>query len=197
MKNKTSHKLIFEGAEMVGKSFVISQIYNYLEKKYNSNTKILNGCHWFNCDVGIFGTKNGKKIIDEYINILKILKNKNTIFEKFYLTDQVYNKLYNKKNINYQKQEKELKKLNAKIILLTVKNKKVFQDRIPDRLNNISHYQRVVQTTENYWKQQEEYLNLIKKSKLEYLIVDSTELLNKKFVKNLVDKILKFIHPVK
>jgi len=54
-----------------------------------------------------------------------------------------------------------------------------------------------VQTTENYWKQQEEYLNLIKKSKLEYLIVDSTELLNKKFVKNLVDKILKFIHPVK
>jgi len=171
---------------MVGKSFVISQIYNYLEKKYTTSNKILNGCHWFNCDVGIFGSPNGKKIIDEYINILKILKNKNTIFEKFHLTDQVYNKLYNSKKINYQTQEKELKKLNAKIILLTVKNKKVFEDRIPDRLNNVPHYKHILQKSKKYWNQQEEYLNLIKKTKLDYLVVDSTELLNKKFVKNLV-----------
>lgn len=192
MKNKKPHHLIFEGPELAGKSFIISKVYDYLEKKYNSHSKILNGCHWFNCDVGIFGSSQGKKVINEYIKILKILKNKNTIFEKFHLTDQVYNKLYNNKIINYQKQENELKKLNAKIILLTVKNKKVFQDRIPDRLNNIPHFQRIVQAPEDYWKQQELYLDLVKKSKLDYLILDASELLNKKFVKKQINKIINF-----
>ena len=31
-----NHHLIFEGPELVGKSFVIAQIYDFLEKKHNS-----------------------------------------------------------------------------------------------------------------------------------------------------------------
>lgn len=192
MKNKTYH-IIFEGAEMVGKSFLMSQIYDYLEKKHTTSKKILNGCHWFNCDVGIFGSADGKKIINEYIKIAKILSHKNVLFEKFYLTDQVYNELYDKKKINYAAQEKELKKMGTKIVLLTVKSKKVFADRIPDRLNNIDHYHRIVQTVEDYWQQQEKYLELIKKSKLKYLIIDFSTPLDKEFVQRQVNKILKFI----
>ena len=52
------HHLIFEGAELSGKSWLISQVYNYLEPKYNQSDFILDGCNWFNCDVGIYGTKD-------------------------------------------------------------------------------------------------------------------------------------------
>ena len=172
--------IIFEGAELVGKSFIMSQVYDFLEKKYNTHPKILNGCHWFNCDVGVFGTLYGKKCIVEYIKILKILKNQNVLFEKFHLADVVYNKLYNKKNINYSKEEKILKKLNTKIILLTVKDKKIFEKRINDRLNLYPHYKRILQTSHDYWQQQKLYLELVQKSKLDYLVIDSSKLPNSK-----------------
>ena len=51
---KNNH-LIFEGCELVGKSYLISKIYDFLEKKYNKNKNILDGCHWINSDIGIFG----------------------------------------------------------------------------------------------------------------------------------------------
>ncbi|MFH1610325.1 MAG: hypothetical protein ABIA91_00355 [Patescibacteria group bacterium] len=110
MKNK-KHHIVFEGTELVGKSFLISKIYNYLEKKYNTNPKVLNGCHWFNCDVGVFGTKEGKSVINKYIEILEILKNKNVIFEKLHVTDNVYNK---KKNRLFKRRTK-IKKTKHKI----------------------------------------------------------------------------------
>lgn len=174
----SNHHLIFEGTELVGKSFLMSEIYNYLEKKYNSHPKILNGCHWFNCDVGVWGTPESQKIINSYLDILKILKNKNVLLEKFHLTDQVYHELYNNKKINYTSQEKILKKLGAKIILLTVKDKNIFMERIKDRLNLYPHYERILQQPEDYWQQQQLYEELIKKSKLNYLLIDSSKLPN-------------------
>jgi hypothetical protein len=192
MQNQ-KHHLIFEGAELVGKSFLISQIYDYLEKKYNTNKTILNGCHWINADVGIFGTRYGKKVIKNYVCILKTLKNENVIFEKFYLSDLVYNKLYNNKNINYKYTERKLKKLNTKIILIVVKDKKVFSERINDRLKNTPHYERILQKAENYWEQQNEYIKLVKKSGLESLVIDFSTPLDQKFVKKQVNKILEFI----
>ncbi len=179
---KSNHHLIFEGAELTGKSFIISKIYDYLEKKYNSHPKILNGCHWFNCDVGIFGSAEGRRCIDEYIKMLEILKGKNVLFEKFHLTDMVYNKLYNNRQIDYSKQERKLKKLNAKIILFKVKNKGVFENRIQDRLNLYPHYARILQTPDDYWQQQKLYLRFIKKSQLAYLIIDSSKLPNERII---------------
>ncbi len=194
MKNNKIHHLIFEGAELVGKSFIISQIYDYLEKKYNSNSKILNGCHWFNVDVGILGTPDGKKIIKKYIEILEILKNKNTIFEKFHITDKIYNEIYNHKKINYSVEENILKKLNTKIILVTVKNENIFKERISDRLKNIPHYKRILQKPKYYFEQQKIYIKKMQKSKLDSLIIDMSTPLDKKFVKKQVSKILKFIN---
>lgn len=192
MKNK-KHHLIFEGAELVGKSFLMSQIYDVLEKRDNSHKKILNGCHWFNCDVGIFGTPQGQNVINKYIDILEILKDKNVLLEKLHLTDHVYHLLYDNKKTDYISQEKRLKELNAKIILITVKDQSVFAERLPDRINNTPHYKRVAQTPADYWRQQETYLKLIKHSQLDHIIIDFSKPLDKKFVRNQVDKILKWI----
>ena len=190
MKNKTSHKLIFEGAEMVGKSFVISQIYNYLEKKYNSNTKILNGCHWFNCDVGVYGTDRGKLVINNYVKIFKELKDKNILVEKLHLADIIYNRLHQNKKVDYNTVEKQLKKLNFKIVLITFpEDEKILKERIKDRLAIYPHYERILQKPEWYINQQREYIKEIKKSKLEYLIIRTDKLPNNK----LVVEILNFI----
>ena len=83
------HHLIFEGAELAGKSWLMSQIYNYLEPKYNQSGYLLDGCHWFNCDVGVYGTKHGRPIIEFYLKIFNELKNSNLLIEKFHLSQEI------------------------------------------------------------------------------------------------------------
>ena len=65
------HHLIFEGAELAGKSWIMSQVYNHLEPKYNSNQGLLDGCHWFNCDVGVFGSEHGRRVIGQYLGTVR------------------------------------------------------------------------------------------------------------------------------
>src|SRR5512145_322970 len=73
------HHLIFEGAELSGKSWLMSQIYDRLEPKYNRNKNILDGCHWFNCDVGVYGTEHGKPVIEHFCRIFAELQDKNLL----------------------------------------------------------------------------------------------------------------------
>ena len=185
-----THHLIFEGAELAGKSWLMSQIYDYLEPKYNQSGFVLDGCHWFNCDVGVYGTKHGKKIISHYLKILKELKNKNVVLEKFHLSDIIYNRLHRQKEINYSDLESRLLKLNYKIVLcLLPENKKIIKKRINDRLNLYPHYEKILHNPEWYIKQQGEYLKEINKTKLPFLIVKTSKLPDQK----LVEKILKWI----
>jgi hypothetical protein len=184
------HHLIFEGAELSGKSWIMSQLYDFLEPKYNKNKAVLDGCHWFNCDVGVYGTRHGKVIIKNYLKIFKELKNKNLLIEKLHLSDKIYNRLHRKKEINYLSIEKSLKKLNFKIILITFpENKKELKKRIRDRLNLYPHYERILRSPTWYIKQQGEYLKEIKKSKLPYLILNTDKLPDN----NLTLKILTWI----
>jgi len=186
--------LIFEGAELAGKSWLMSQIYDQLEPKYNQSGYLLDGCHWFNCDVGIYGTKYGKPIIESYLKIFSVLKNKNLLVEKFNLSDIVYNRLHRQKEINYRNINRELKKLNFKIILITFPaNKKIIRGRIADRLKLYPHYERILRKPEWYIKQQEEYLKEIKKTGLPYLIIETKKLPDN----NLTNKILKWIKEIK
>jgi len=53
----------------------------------------MDGCHWFNADNGVFGTKNSFKVIDGYLQIFKALENSNLIVEKFFLADKIYHNL--------------------------------------------------------------------------------------------------------
>jgi len=171
-----AHHLIFEGAELSGKSWVMSQVYNFLESKYQQNDNILDGCHWFNCDVGIFGTKEGKGVIKNYVKIFKELKDKNIIVEKLYLADKIYNRLYNKKKIGYRCIEKKLKKLDFKIVLLTFpEDKSLLERRLQDRINLYPHYERIAKQAQFYIEQQRLYLKKIKKSKLPYIIIEAGE----------------------
>ncbi len=184
------HKIIFEGAELSGKSYLMSQVYNYLEPKYNTNNKILNGCHWFNCDVGLYGTKYGKIVLEKYIELIEHLEETNIIMEKFHLTEAVYQKLYNNIDFNFNDIENRLNKKKVKIILTTYNEDiKLIKKRLKDRLDLYPHYKRIAQKPEKYIEQQKLYLKLLRKSKLDYLIINSSKLPDN----NLTNKILKFI----
>src|SRR4030042_6293922 len=100
------HHLIFEGAELAGKSWIISQVYDFLDAKYNKEKLVLDGCHWFNSDVGIFGTRHGKFCIERYVEMLEKLRINNVLFEKFHISDIIYNRMHRNKEINYAKIEK-------------------------------------------------------------------------------------------
>ena len=183
-----SHHLIFEGAELAGKSWLMSEIYNFLEPKYNRGGKVLNGCHWFNCDIGFYGTDHGKAIIKNYLKIFEELKDTNLIIEKFHLSDNVYNKIHRNKDVDYSKEEKELKKLNFKIVLVTFpEDEEIIKERIKDRLNLYPHYSRIVQEPKWYIKQQQMYLKLIEQSELDFLIVKAEKLPDKNMVKKILN----------
>ena len=185
-----SHKIIFEGAELSGKSYLMSQVYNHIEPKYNTDGKILDGCHWFNCDVGLYGTEHGQTVVNKYLELLESLKNLNIILEKFHITEYVYQKLYNNQEYDFSEVETRLKKLDAKIILTSFQeDEDLIKKRLEDRINLYPHYAKIAQEPAEYIKQQQEYLDIIKQSKLDYLIVDSSQLPNQK----LVDDILIFL----
>lgn len=184
------HNIIFEGAELSGKSYLMSQVFDFLEPKYNSGNKIMDGCHWFNCDVGIFGTKFGKIALNKYLELLEEINDTNVMVEKFHLTEAVYQKLYHNTIFDYSNIEKRLKDINAKIILVTFdEDERLLEKRLKDRLDLYPHYSRIAQKPKDYIKQQKEYLELIEKSKLEYLVVNASVLPNK----NIVNEILKFL----
>jgi len=187
MQKKPQH-LIFEGVELAGKSFIISQIYNLLEPTLSSaNPRLLDGCHWFNCDVGVFGAPEGKDVIKNYLKIAKNLKHKHLIFEKFHIADQVYNKIYNNKDINYNGVEKKLKKLEFKIIFLHInEDEELFKKRLQDRLNLYPHYERIAGTPKDYIKQQKIFAEYIKKSNLPTLTVNSSLLPDEKIIKQIM-----------
>lgn len=191
MANNKVHHLIFEGAELAGKSWLMSQIYDYLEPKYNKNKVILDGCHWFNCDVGVYGTKHGKPIIKHYLKIFEELKNNNLLLEKLHISDIVYNKINNKKEINYQAVEKILLRLNFKIILAAFpENEALLKKRIEDRLNLYPHYERILKNPNWYLEQQSEYFKQIKKSRLPSLIVRTEKLPDSGLVKKILNWII-------
>jgi len=184
------HHIIFEGAELAGKSWLMSQVYDYLEPKYNQNKVVLDGCHWFNCDVGVFGTKHGKKIVESYLDIFTELKEKNIIVEKLHFADKIYRRMHFGEETDYQEAEKKLADLNFKIILITFpENLEVLKKRIQDRLNLYPHYERILQNPEWYIAQQQEYKKEIAQSGLPYLIIETNVLPDHA----LVEKILEWI----
>jgi len=176
-----AHHLLFEGPELAGKSWLIAQIYDFLEIKYNTTKGTLDGCHWFNSDVGIFGTKNGKFCVKKYIDILEKIKDKNVLFEKFHISDIVYNRIFRNIEVNYKGIENKMKKLNEKIILCVFEeNTELLKKRIKDRLKLYPHCERVLRDPQWYINQQREYIKEIKKTKLPHLIIDLSVFPNKK-----------------
>jgi len=189
--NQIGHRLIIEGVELAGKSSITHQIYDFLEKKYNTSGHILDGCHWINADINVFGTELGKDMINLYIKMGELLHScgKNVIFEKFHISDQAYNLFHNNKIIDYEREEERLMKLDTKIILCTVNpDPEIFKSRLEDRLSHPGyfHYHRLAKEPTDYIDLQEKYIELCEKSKLPVLMVDLSVLPNHEVVKEIL-----------
>ncbi|MFH1610326.1 MAG: hypothetical protein ABIA91_00360 [Patescibacteria group bacterium] len=79
------------------------------------------------------------------------------------------------------------------MILITVKNEKIYTERIADRLNNSPHYKRILQKPSQYFEQQQKYVQVVEKSNLDHMVIDMSTPLDKKFVQKQVKKILTFL----
>ena len=190
--NQIGHRLIIEGVELAGKSSITHQIYDFLERKYNISGHTLDGCHWINADINVFGTELGKDMINLYIKMGELLysRGKNVIFEKFHISDQAYNSFHNDKTIDYEMEEKKLMELETKIILCTINpDSEIFKSRLEDRLSQSGyfHYHRIAKKPDDYIKLQEKYIELCEKSKLPVLKVDLSVLPNHEVVKEILD----------
>lgn len=180
------HHIIFEGAELAGKSWVMSQVYDYLEPKNNSGSGRLDGCHWFNCDNGVFGSPIGNEVMDKYIDIFSLLKEKNIIVEKFHLTEQIYsNRLRDESS---QTIEERLSSLDFKIVLITLpEDEDKIQERLDDRLRLYPHYTRIAHEPSWYIEIQQRYIDLINKSELPYLIINTDTLPDFSIIEKLLE----------
>lgn len=186
MKNK--HHIIFEGPELAGKTWIMQQIYNHLEPKYNTSKVRLDGCYWLPSDIGVFGSVHGRAIIKSYLEIFKELENSNYIMEKLHISDIVYSRIHRGVEEDYSKEEKILNDLNFKIVLITYPDDEmIVQERIKGRLDIYSHYENILQKPGWYLKQREEYLNEVKKTKLPYKIFETTKLPDEKLVNNILE----------
>jgi len=164
--------LIFEGPELSGKSFLISQIYPLLEQNNFSSPHFLDGCFWFNCDLGFFGTQYGQPLIQKYMEMVNLLQAKPLILEKFHLSDLVYRKQYCQELPDYSAVEKKLLEMNFKVILTTFKDDgAVLQKRLSDRLKLYPHYRRIAKDAAFYIQQQKLYRQVVSQSTLPYLEV--------------------------
>jgi len=182
--------LIFEGAELSGKSWVMSQIYNELEPSGATSANVLDGCYWLNCDLGFFGTELAPAMIKNYLAIFKTLEKKNILAEKFILSALVYGELYGAGKINGKKLAARLKKMNFKIILLTFpEDPELIAKRLADRLNLYPNYRRIAKAPEFYLKQQQLYKKYLAASALDHLVLEVSKFPDQEAV----DKIKKWL----
>src|SRR3989344_5501330 len=185
-----SHLLLFEGSELTGKSFLMSQLYDWLEKKYNSDPNLLNGCHWLNCDIGILGDRYAGWCLNKLAEMVEPMTDRNIIIEKFHLSDLAYRAFHQLPEISYNELEARLAKRQAKIIFTRINpDPALFEQRLKDRLQLYPHYARIAKTPAQYIKLQELYEHYLQRSQLPSLTIDSSQLPNPE----LLDQILTWL----
>jgi hypothetical protein len=188
---KPTH-LIFEGADLAGKSWLMSRIYDYLEPKYNQSKFVLDGCHWFNCDNGIFGTEYGAAAIASYLGVFEVMRDKNIIVEKFHLADIVLSRMFRRSEEDRDMVGQALKGLGFKLVLVTFKEDQgLIEQRIKDRLKLYPHYKRIQQEPGWYMRQQHEYIKEAERSPLPFLKVKTDKLPDERPVEEILSWIRK------
>ena len=185
-----AHHLLFEGAELAGKSWLMSQLYSRLEPKYHNSPFVLDGCHWLNADIGVFGTQAGPALAEAYVRILEILPASNLLVEKLHISDAAYQELYQGRKSDYTGLEARLKALDFKIVLvLFPEDEELLAGRLADRLRLYPHYDRIKHAPAWYIEQQRLYRRLCSVSELPVLELTAAVLPDQ----SLVNKLLTWI----
>lgn len=165
-------KLIFEGAELVGKSTLTSATYQRLVHAYTSSNQILDGCYYLYCDIGVFSTPLARDYLFHMAKIIELMKHRNVVLDKFHLSDEVYQDEYHRKVVSHRWVEDEiLRPLDTRIILVTVSEEHLEQ-RLQQRLKSDPHYALIKKPFDFYKRMQERYLQKIQDTTLEWLQVD-------------------------
>ena len=165
-------KLIFEGAELVGKSTLTSATYQRLVHAYTSSNEILDGCYYLYCDIGIFSTPLARDYIFHMAKIVELMKQRNVVLDKFHLADEVYQQEYRGKTVSHRWVEDEiLRPLGTRMILVTVSEEHL-EERLQQRLRSDPHYALIKKKFDFYKRMQERYLQAIQHTTLEWLMVD-------------------------
>lgn len=181
--------VIFEGVELAGKSWLMAEVYNELEKINNKSGKILDGCAWLNVDVGVLGSEKGFDYILKKMQILEVLDDRPVLLEKFHLSDIVYNRLYRGEEVGdmYDEIAYEFEEMGIKLILTDVAgDKKLFAKRLTERIKGVPHYTRIAKNVDWYLKAREEYIKEFERSNLDKLRVDLTKIPNEEVVREVL-----------
>lgn len=171
--------IIFEGVELAGKSWVMSQLYPILETQGNTNPLFLNGCIWFNCDIGLLGDTYGQTFIEHQIKLAQAIPDRTMLWEKFHISDAAYRQFHGLEKISYNATEEQLLALGARIIFCRVNpDQALFEQRLADRLRLYPHYQHIAKSPADYIRLQTVYEQVIVDSKIPSLTLDTSQLPN-------------------
>jgi len=180
--------LIFEGVELAGKSWVLSQLYPLLEGLGSTSPIFLNGCIWFNCDIGLLGDTYGSALMQHQIKLAQTIPDRSMIWEKFHFSDQAYRLFHGLEKISYNGLEDQLMALEAKVIFCQIRpDVELFKQRLADRLRLYPHYQRIAKSPEEYLRLQETYQQILADSILPHLILDTSQLPNTNLATRILD----------
>jgi len=165
-------KLIFEGAELVGKSTLTSATYQRIVHAYTSSNEILDGCYYLYCDIGIFSTPLARDYIYHMAKIVELMKQRNVVLDKFHLSDEVYQQEYRGRMVSHRWVEDEiLRPLDTRVILVTL-SKEHLEQRLQQRLQSDPHYALIQKPLDFYTRMQDRYLHTIQNTSLDCITVD-------------------------
>ena len=175
--------IIVEGAELTGKSFIISQLYRALQPRFQTHPHILNGCHWFNNDVGLLGDVSGERLLEHHTNLIESLPDRLIILEKFHLSHAIYAEIYSGADFRYNSLESRLAERGAVLLLCALESADaIWQQRLAERLRLYPHYGRIAQKPAGYQQQQELYQQRFDSSQLPKKRLDTTHLPNDQLI---------------
>lgn len=168
-------KLIFEGAELAGKSTLTQATYQRLVHAYTTSNEILDGCYYLYCDIGVFSTPLAHDYLLYMAKIIELMRQRNVVVDKFHLSDQVYQMEYRHRRVDHRWVEDEiLWPIDARIVLVTV-DAEHLAGRLEERLVSDPHYALIQKPIDFYKRMQDKYLAAIKGVTLPYLIVDGAQ----------------------
>ena len=165
-------KIIFEGAELVGKSTLTSATYQRLVHEYTTSNEILDGCYYLYCDIGVFSTPLARDYLYHMAKIIELMRRCNVVVDKFHLADEVYQAEYRGITVAHRWVEHEiLRPLDTRLVLVTV-DAEHLEQRLEQRLRSDPHYALIQKPLDFYLRMQQRYQQAIEQTTLAWMRVD-------------------------